>query len=224
MPKYIGDGVSRRNVLRGAVLVTSISMAAGLATVLDDDAATAASGTDEMLPPLATTRPVAAEQYVATMPHGGRGNALVLIDRVHAEYERAVSSFPQPLPPRYAFPAQSRFQDSPEEKEPVQYEPGLGGAEAYMFWQNATATAAYAAQSRGDMRLATSYIDTIEATYASPIRKLYFDDPKNVYITDVLSPARNGDYLAVLESDVEPFLNYPPFRAIANAAGDVVRI
>lgn len=140
-------------------------------------------------------------------------------DGVRHEYERAATTFPYQLPEGYAFPVEPILYG-----EEDLYEVGFGAAGAFEFWRGATATAAYAAHERGDTRLAMSLIDRFAEAYV----KLgdAFMDWGNLGEPDLgvhVTPARDGNFAPLYSMEVGGFLLRDENRAIATAAGDVIK-
>lgn len=211
-------GLSRRSVIRGAAVVVASLVVADLGTLTAPHAWAADSGSTE--PPTATTTPVSIDEYVRVMPQSGDTSGIsTLLAGVQEEYRRAVAIFPLTLPSGYVFPAESSITE-PQGKSGVRFSVGTGAGEAYFFWQNATAAAAYSAHLRGDRRSSTELLGAIANGYSTPVRKMYIQDPDERYVTSSINPARNGNFISLRAQGVDQFLANSSARAIATKAGD----
>lgn len=153
-------------------------------------------------------------------PSGDTRGASTSIAGVRDEYKRAIGIFPLQLPKGYAFPAESAVAE-PVGQTGTQFSEGTGAAEAYFFWQNATATAAYAAYLRGDRRYSTQLLDIAESGYGTKVRKMYVSDPDNSFVIESLAPSRQGNFASLRVHGIDQFISHAPTRAIATMAGDV---
>ena len=216
--KNPGTGIARRSVIRGAATV-AVSLAIGELGLMTSPGAWAAEPNSPARR-LATTNPVSVDEYVHTMPPSGDATGTTtLLAGVHDEYRKAVAIFPLPLPTGYTFPVESSTSE-PDGEAGTRFSVGTGAAEAYFFWQNATATAAYSAYLRGDHGAARSLLDAAVAGYATSVRKMVVQDPTGVFVTDSIKPARSGDFAALRAQGVDHFISNPSTRAIAARAGD----
>lgn len=212
--------ISRRTVILGAfgAVAGGMSLAAGpLATP-----APAHAGVNARLGgvEVAVTNPVSVEEYSRLMPAADDSrDDWTWIDGVHEEYRRAIAVFPLLLPVGYAFPAHSQTRDDIADA-PMRWSVGAGGAEAYLFWQQATATSAVAAYNRGHREAAAARLNVLEAGYVSSIRSMYVDDPSREFIRAAVAPARSGNFGALRASEAGTFLRSASNRAIAAAVGD----
>lgn len=217
MNKNLAGELSRRSVIRGAAAV-AVSLAVG-DSVLTASGAWAAEPSAPG-PRVAATNPVSIDEYVRTMPASGdTTGTTTLLDGVHEEYRKAVAIFPLALPTGYAFPAESSTTE-PEGESGTRFSVGTGAAEAYFFWQNATATAAYSAHLRGDHGKSSQLLSAAETGYATPVRKMYVQDTENAYIDTAINPARNGNFAPLRAQGVDHFISNASTRAVAAKAGD----
>lgn len=217
MNHYIEGGISRRSVLQSAA---TIAAAMAFGGTLTNAAPAMAAGHSTAAPSLAVTRPVSVDEYVRRMPPSGDSTAqTTALSGVHDEYRTAVSVFPLQLPTGYAFPAQSSA-IYPAGASGSRFSVGTGAAEAYFFWQNATAAAAYSAFLRGDRAASHQLLNAVEAGYATAVRKMCWEDPGDGYIVHSIEPGHNGNFLPLRLGGLDEFTGGPTFRAIAEMAGD----
>jgi hypothetical protein len=179
-----------------------------------------AAGHSTAAPSLAVTRPVSVDEYVRRMPPSGDSTAqTTTLSGVHDEYRTAVSIFPLQLPAGYAFPAQSSATD-PAGAPGSRFSAGTGAAEAYFFWQNATAAAAYSAFLQGDHARSHQLLNALEAGYATGVRRMYWQDLNDGFLVHSIEPGHNGNFLPLRLGGLNEFTGSPIFRAIAEMAGD----
>jgi hypothetical protein len=167
------DAVSRRTFFQVAAIGAGV-VAAGLLPVSD-----AAAASKRRLP-----------------SEGGEvadSSRFLTIEEVRAEYRAEIVDFPLSLPAGWSFPPESKREDT---VPGALWEEGNGTAEAYFFWQYATAAAAQQAHSRGDDFEADRFLDALEAGYGSPTRRAVLDDPEAVFIREAVQPARRGNVAA----------------------------
>lgn len=164
-------------------------------------------------PELLETTPVAVDEFLARF---APANApLADAAAVNAEYQEAARAFPLALPDGWAFPADSRIVD----RRVGDWHVGDGAALAFEFWQNATATAAFADQyGSADGGDSTAHLDALSAGYNSPLRAAYVDDPG--YLDRVVAPAYEGNLDNLYRENVDRFQGRPDHAAIAELAGD----
>lgn len=143
---------------------------------------------------------------------------------VEDEFHAAAAAFPLDLPAGYTWPTGlSRSLGTVTE-----YQRGTGVAEAYLYWEAAHATAAYADSRSGDMVSAVAQVEVLVDGYASPIRSMYVDPEEpgtdSEYYRSVLEPALNGDLEPLLHAQVASFISTDEYLAIAAQAGDEIRV
>ncbi|MGM1029677.1 MAG: hypothetical protein ACQEWM_07350 [Actinomycetota bacterium] len=177
-------------------------------------AAEASPGPVELL----DTTPITADAYVARFsdtsgqPYGTEG-----IDDVNAEYREAAQVFPLALPDGYAFPAEARFMGR---SLPDGWQRGDGVAEAFSFWRQATATAAFNDHLRGDQQAAEVHLDALAAGYDSPVRAMFVADPDLAYLEQTVAPAYEGNFDRIYLDDAQRFLGWDGYAAVSAHAGD----
>ncbi len=153
------------------------------------------------MPPTLTPSPsetAAASDYTPPAELIGEGLAdEVLADGVtdyagiSAEYQRAIDSFPLPLPEGFTFPTE--YQGGPP-SEPTQYEAGNGYITPYFLAQCAYGSAAITAHVGGDEDAATENLHlAIDVTYTEAF-DMFVEDPSRGFVTGVLEPALDGNY------------------------------
>ncbi|CAN7406946.1 hypothetical protein LJR042_002562 [Microbacterium maritypicum] len=207
--------VSRRQLLTGSAI------AAGL-VVLGPAATGAAASSTTSRVPSGTSAPgtSSADAYLRAFPSSHEA-ATTDLSGVHAEYEAAVAVFPLTLPRGYVFRTKSLASNPPGEVD-VRWRVGSGGAEAFLFWAGAMATAAYAAHNRGDAEGARAHLDSLESGYISNVGRSCVEDYENVFVATAVQPAKNGDFDSLRRTSIAEFLSDPVSREIARNAGDIV--
>lgn len=145
-------------------------------------------------------------------------------DEVEDEFHAAAAAFPLALPERYTWPTElSRSLGTVTE-----FERGTGVAEAYLYWEAAHATAAYADHFNGDAAAATAHLEQLVEGYASPVRSMSVDPEQpgtdSDYYRAVLEPALNGDFDALTHAQISAFVTNAEYQAIAIHAGDVINV
>lgn len=143
---------------------------------------------------------------------------------VEDEFHAAAAAFPLDLPAGYTWPTGlSRSLGTVAE-----YQRGTGVAEAYLYWEAAHATAAYAADYNGSPGAVAAHIDELVDGYASPIRSMYVDPEEpgtdSEYYRSVLEPALNGHLEPLVHAQVASFISTDEYLAIAARAGDEIRV
>lgn len=180
--------------------------------------AAAAEAMPVAVPELLDTAPISVDEYVARFseptgrPYGTDG-----LDEVNAEYREAAQVFPFALPDGYAFPAESWLRGR---ALPDGWQPGDGVAEAYIFWQKATATAAFNDHLRNDQAAASAHLDALTAGYDSAVRAMFVDDDDLAYLDEVVAPAYEGDFDRIYTDDAYRFLKNETYEAVVAHAGD----
>lgn len=167
---------------------------------------------------LLSTTPIPADDYVARFsdmsgqPYGPEG-----ADAVNAEYREAAQSFPFTLPEGYAFPAVARFVGR---SLPDGWQRGDGVAEAFIFWRQATATAAFNDHLRGDQQAAEVHLDALAAGYDSAVRAMFVEDAELGYLEQTVRPAYEGNFDRIYLDDAQRFLAWDGYAAVSAHAGD----
>jgi hypothetical protein len=143
---------------------------------------------------------------------------------VEDEFHAAAAAFPLDLPAGYTWPTEmSRSLGTVTE-----WQRGTGVAEAYLYWEAAHATAAYAAWRSGDMVSAVAQVEVLVDGYASAIRSMYVDPEEagtdSEYYRSVLEPALNGHLEPLVHAQVASFISTDEYLAIAAQAGDVIQV
>lgn len=180
--------------------------------------AAAAEAMPVAVPELLDTTPISVDEYVARFseptgrPYGTDG-----IDEVNAEYREAAQVFPFALPDGYAFPAETWLLGR---SLPEGWQQGDGIAEAYTFWQKATATAAFNDHLRNDQAAASAHLDALAAGYDSAVRAMFVEDPDLAYLEEVVAPAYGGDFDRIYTDDAYRFLGNETYEAVVAHAGD----
>lgn len=163
------------------------------------------AGSNAASAPVATASPAPSPSQTAstsdyTPPAEPIGEGLadeVLADGVtdyagiSAEYQRAVDSFPLPLPDGFSFPAE--YQGGPP-SEPTQYEAGNGYITPYFLAQCAYGSEAINAHEGGDEEAASENLHlVIDVTYTEAF-DMFVEGPSRGFVTSVLEPALDGNY------------------------------
>lgn len=165
------------------------------------------------VPELLETTAIPVDEYVARF--GASSGALEDAAAVNAEYREAARVFPLALPDGWAFPADCWLVD----RRVGEWQQGDGAEQAYLFWQMATATAAFH-DYLGDRSAASAHLDALAAGYDSPVRAMSIDDPDLDYLTRVVEPAREGNFDELYSADAHRLLGWPEYAAVAERAGD----
>lgn len=180
-----GDGstFSRRTLIRAA------AVGAGILLVQPTGILLAGRATAAELPTMTSPKNIeihadAIDQYLGMVSRRGSTD----LEGIRAEYREAIAVFPFVLPAAWAFPAESSLTDA---TPGMDWERGNGAVEAYSFWSRAVATRAYEAHVAGDDSTADGFLDVLEAAHGSSIRRAFWDDPNDSFITDVVTPARS---------------------------------
>lgn len=189
--------------------------------------ATAAPATD----PAPTSAPPVVESpatdpVAAFIDQFGPGTDTVWLTgaEVEDEFHAAAAAFPFDLPDGYVWPS-----ELPRSLGTVtEFERGTGVAEAYLYWEAAHATAAYADHLVGDATAATAQLEQLIDGYASPIRSMYVDSEQpgtdSDYYLSVLEPALDGDFDPLTHADIASFITNDEYQSIAIQAGDVIPV
>lgn len=188
------------------------------ATPVADPAPTSAPVTD----PAEST---AADPVAEFVEQFGPGAETVWLDSaaVEDEFHAAGAEFPLALPDGYVWPTGLDRSLGTV----MEFQRGTGVAEAYLYWEAAHATAAYADYRNGDPD-AAAHVDALVAGYASPVRSMYIDPEQpgidSEYYRAVLEPALNGHLEPLLHAQVASFITKDEYLAIAAQAGDDIHV
>ncbi|GEK79054.1 hypothetical protein ABA31_04050 [Agrococcus baldri] len=170
------------------------------------------------------TTPISAEEYVERFSvTDGRSYGTDGLDEVNAEYREAARVFPFALPQGYAFPGETWLIG---QNLPDGWHEGDGYAQAYVFWQKATAAAAYYdfRYRGGEGPGATVHLDALAEGYDSDVRAMYVDDPELTYLDEVVAPAREGNFDALYAEDLHHFLGNETYAAVLDRAGETIEL
>lgn len=107
---------------------------------------------------------------------------------VQAEYAETVQRWPFALPDGFVMPPVSRLSDGGGARS--YWSHGSGVAEAYLYWSEATAGAAYAAYRTGAEGLSGEHLDALVSVYDSQLVRSVIDDPERNYVRGVVEPAQ----------------------------------
>lgn len=184
-----------------------------------DPAPTSAPVTD----PVEST---AADPVAEFVEQFGPGIEIVWLDSaaVEDEFHAAGAAFPLALPDGYVWPTGLDRSLGTV----MEFQRGTGVAEAYLYWEAAHATAAYADYRNGDLDAATAHVEELVDGYASPVRSMYIDPEHpgidSEYYRAVLEPALNGHLEPLLHAQVASFITTDEYLAIAADAGDDIDV
>ena len=165
---------------------------------------------------LTAMSPLPVDAYVAQF--SASDGSLPDVDAVNEEYRAAAAAFPLALPDGYAWPTETWLRDG----QSGAWQQGNGVAQAYFFWQTATANAAFADHIRGNDQAAAEHLDALEAGRSGPVAAMFVQDPGGGYVSQAIAPAREGDWTPLYAQDVQPFREAPSYAAVADRAGDLV--
>lgn len=168
---------------------------------------------------------LAADPVAAFVDGFGPGPAIVWLDgeAVEDEFHAAAAAFPLELPDGYTWPTETLRPFGTVSE----YQRGTGAAEAYLYWEAATATAAYADHRIGDPA-SVAHLEALVDGYASPVRSMYFDPEQpgtdSDYYRSVIEPALDGNFDPLVHAQVASFVTKDEWQAIAVQAGDVIPV
>jgi hypothetical protein len=111
-------------------------------------------------------------------------------DAVQQATDRSESTFPEPLPEGVAWPVAAPTAMTAKN---VKVDPGVPRATTSFYWLCAWEDAYMKALHRGDQSAAAASLSTAERFRSLPFFKEDYDDPNNLWYTNVIEAARNGD-------------------------------
>lgn len=213
---------------RTAALAVAAATIAALAACSSADAAPADNPAPTSAPVTDAVESPAAVPVAAFVDQFGPGpdTDTVWLDGegVDDEFHAAAATFPLALPDGYTWPT-----ELPRSLGSVtEYQRGTGAAEAYLYWEAATATAAYADHRSGEPDDVAAHLEALVDGYASPVRSMYFDPEQpgtdTEYYRSVIEPALNGNFDPLTHAQVASFVTNAEYHAIAAQAGDEIRV